>query len=902
MRNLTFRGYAQNKGFDPLRVPDQTWKLQRETEIKTQSLRDIRTQNSKNRGEFLNRLESKHFKEADQSAKNFKSKQDFDKAFQDGVLQNIQQKYLDYGVKAQEHQRKAKEWERLTDLIPQAVGAYVQAEELRFNAAVKEGTRKYRSAPEYVKKNWNLLANAKATDAALNPLRDQFADFDQNWHMINNMKPWQKYGAVASHIKDYGKYQLAADINALANSKTLVDDKGKNLAQNRLSKDNLSTSPLFAQVDVIFDNVLDTKFPADQYSEHLYNEVIVPALEEHKEQLKLEISQEVAGNRKETATNIRNQEFYDELNVAEDIGQGFVSWIQNGSNPKDNLDVAEQQLGQLLESGKISDWQLSIIKNQDIEIDGKKYKVGKRWEQRFHRLDDIVTARGKKLADRRQAEMEGLSGNLADKKISFEQDQGRKMRSNEWKQHILNELDQNNVSKLEREKYFPWVKAGMAEQKGIISDQEEMLELLEMDGNLKRFHLLKVDPSIRQKWLDRILGTDKLTDSQKTDFNQIIELQVKESGGGITTVPGLMNTQNKNIARKAKRELWSQYPDFLIKNDTMDPYAAAEKLAESIRIKIEKGLGGYAREIDPITKTQYVGKKGKWISAHDPTSFRLAEEYADKTQSDPTSLNRPGFLEESDVEELVAWHNGRSSKEPDFLEHLAVADKTRTKFQIKRDIINAEFGKVIKAEGTEKIIQYVPAQERKYLQNCPSLAKTYWTLDVNNENHKAIAQMEINPAYFEFNQENPYGVVETGQGLQNIGNLFGIEESQVTIGNLIDLGNRNMAQYFGAYGMSTNTLKKAVSSGQVQRDEYFTPELQDGLKGEMLYDESSVFFINAFTPQPIPGCGKDLGTTQSKNIDEDMNPDTEAAVGQILDLTKMHPVMYEYIKTLTDIK
>ena len=70
----------------------------------------------------------------------------------------------------------------------------------------------------------------------------------------------------------------------------------------------------------------------------------------------------------------------------------------------------------------------------------------------------------------------------------------------------------------------------------------------------------------------------------------------------------------------------------------------------------------------------------------------------------------------------------------------------------------------------------------------------------------------------------------------------------------------------------------------------------------MLHDESSVFFANSYMTQPIPGCGQDLGITQSKTIDQDIDPETEAAVNQILDLKKMHPVMYEYIKTLTDIK
>ena len=59
MRNLSFRGYAQNKGFDPLKVPDETWKLQDETERTLRGMREVRSQNLQNRNEVLNTLKIK---------------------------------------------------------------------------------------------------------------------------------------------------------------------------------------------------------------------------------------------------------------------------------------------------------------------------------------------------------------------------------------------------------------------------------------------------------------------------------------------------------------------------------------------------------------------------------------------------------------------------------------------------------------------------------------------------------------------------------------------------------------------------------------------------------------------------------------------------------------------------
>ena len=42
MRNLSFSGYAQRKGFDPNQVPDETWKLQDETERSLRGMREVR--------------------------------------------------------------------------------------------------------------------------------------------------------------------------------------------------------------------------------------------------------------------------------------------------------------------------------------------------------------------------------------------------------------------------------------------------------------------------------------------------------------------------------------------------------------------------------------------------------------------------------------------------------------------------------------------------------------------------------------------------------------------------------------------------------------------------------------------------------------------------------------------
>ena len=58
MRNLSFKGYAQSKGFNPQQVPDETWKLEQETQRSLRGMREVRDQNRANRSDQLQALQA----------------------------------------------------------------------------------------------------------------------------------------------------------------------------------------------------------------------------------------------------------------------------------------------------------------------------------------------------------------------------------------------------------------------------------------------------------------------------------------------------------------------------------------------------------------------------------------------------------------------------------------------------------------------------------------------------------------------------------------------------------------------------------------------------------------------------------------------------------------------------
>ena len=131
MRNLSFRGYAQNKGFDPLKVPDETWKLQDETERTLRGMREVRSQNLQNRNEVLSTLKENSAKEQRQRDRNQNLKTEFAKAYHDAEMQHYKQRVLDYDVKIREAQADYQRFEKLKELAPKAITALGQFHTMR---------------------------------------------------------------------------------------------------------------------------------------------------------------------------------------------------------------------------------------------------------------------------------------------------------------------------------------------------------------------------------------------------------------------------------------------------------------------------------------------------------------------------------------------------------------------------------------------------------------------------------------------------------------------------------------------------------------------------------------------------------------------------------------------------
>ena len=96
MRDLTFRGQVQRKGFDPIKVPSEVWKIQKETDDVLRNLERTAAQELKNRNEYAQSLKETQALEASLREDRFDLTTEFAEAYRDAEMQHYKTRIDDY--------------------------------------------------------------------------------------------------------------------------------------------------------------------------------------------------------------------------------------------------------------------------------------------------------------------------------------------------------------------------------------------------------------------------------------------------------------------------------------------------------------------------------------------------------------------------------------------------------------------------------------------------------------------------------------------------------------------------------------------------------------------------------------------------------------------------------------
>ena len=237
MRNLSFSGYAQRKGFDPNQVPDETWKIQDETERTLRGMREVRDQNQQNRSEVLQSLKENNRKEEQQRDLNFNLSQEFRQAYHDAEMQHYKQRVLDQDVKIREAKLNYERFEKLKDLAPKAIQSFAQFNEQRFQKILEKkasldidlsemlGVEQYNKFKDLTSQGWSVGEILKQKMPELRQqIRKNFSAYELlaiqtsqvEGHMFNTMR------------KSWADFRQNVKINGLTYNEAVKDPNADN--------------------------------------------------------------------------------------------------------------------------------------------------------------------------------------------------------------------------------------------------------------------------------------------------------------------------------------------------------------------------------------------------------------------------------------------------------------------------------------------------------------------------------------------------------------------------------------------------------------------------------------------------------------------------------------------------
>ena len=897
MANLTFRGSAKRgrqSSFDPFDVPDQTLKLQQETERTLSGMREVRSQNLQNRNEQLAAIKEKNFKESSHRTEMKSLDREFADAFHDAEMQHYETKIDDARTRALEAERKHKQMQQLAELIPKAIQAYGQFDQARYENILNE--RK-------VLKNTlgasgeELIAYAKAaeglkfSDAALNELIDKrFPNAsDLQRRQLKQLRGYHKMTLRAVAGQDVIKNNFDASLAQYSKDKRNVSASGHTLDEI-LSNPDLQVGneakSLYARHAAEFQQM----YFMDDNPEFV-KRYFQPDLDKKADEFNAQLTETLSNNR----ARIDRQEEIDSVKGYRAMDPDGTQWVYDYVNSAGEPGRAHKWrtlskvLTSMAASGELTSAELERIEATEIEINGKLTTIGeskkellKPVNKEIHETDN--RNRTRYVEEKRNASVKALQ--------LYEQhraNHGRDMNKAEFTRIKDWLKSENNYNKWDYEKYAPWVKAAENREPMEVEIARQYLDGKVANKELRMMHLHLVPESLWDEYgkkakdgIHAIVDQDDIFSQLEKSIVAVASKSAKSNFEVRAEAQRVIDRAKQKVAKLIEPALISQTG-----NTATDVY---QKIIDNEIQLLNNNTPGtiYERAVDASGNIIY-GNGAGFVNDHDPTSILRGYQQAVIEKKDLT-----GLLTEHDRTQLVNYQN-KVGRMPLFLEGMAAVDPNRTPFEMAEALVAAETkGGILEPRGHEGLLRVIPPANRKLITDRGSTAKTWTAAATDPEQEDALTTSFIPKDVYNYAPDNPYDVVSSsfsGNGL-NVGtNIFGADLGVVPLKNIIDAQSKGIVSEVGAYKTTKNDLLRLIGTGMASPNDFFSPELQKLFYREKVNQETSTLYANDDMFEPIPGIGQHWFTSakeQKGELDEEM----VAALSTRLDITKIPSAVY----------
>lgn len=856
MRNLSFRGYAQSKGFDPLKVPDETWKLQDETERTLRGMREVRSQNLQNRNEQLETLKSNARKEEQQRNVNQGLKQEFAKAYHDAEMQHYQTRVLDQNVKIREAQADYDRLKKLGELAPKAITAIAGFQNERFEAVMAKGKSLSLSLREQLgtEEYEAVLAEVKKGRALKEVMRQRHPSYKKT--IDESLNGWE-LTAVQRHMAR--NHLLGSMGRTWATESNVKKPEGEqNLQQMQTNPETRDSTAGNLEIDRISESIL-SPFQNSGFSDSFINREL------------RKIVDEFVGTKRKAFHTLVGKNAADK--VHETRGIEVIELFED--NPQDSInDIAALD-------NKAAGWGEFWHYNKNFAEKGGRYNLDY-FTERYNRpvvianenttlarkypnkVNDIYRAA---IAKQKKDDLlhEALVDNNVKQELlniqNSEESTGYPQHPALYKRAVQNITRGENVSMkdLERTKNGRSLIDGMnrpLEEYDQAKNDLFLIESLDEKGYLSIEKLMSPTVSLAQKkrFLPMTLEGKGLPSKWTNDLVKKTVKEQLEINSGKKTTSDIHTPLINLIMPHAEKNAYKYVLNYLDKNDS-ENYPDKTGLVTS-------ALEQYATAMkdNPLYSSTGVGKNFKY-TYFDTLAERISlNKVLEEVATDPSKLQDKDFLTDQQALPIIKYGK-RGGEIPKILETLNKNIPNHDHIGIANMVLKAHGQKEIERKGLDNIFTTINPEYRSLVSNLPSMSKMFRAynltvdkLETPSEEYKAIYESLISKDIgFKFN-DSKYEVIRTPNGLKSSTEM-GIQLETTTVTDAMNMLNTGMASSIGAFDIQRETLQRAIAKGLITETDTLTEGVQLALKRNDIHDLTGSFLIDGID-EPIVGGGQ----------------------------------------------
>ena len=906
MRNLTFRGHAQRKGFSALKVPDTSNRILQQAEQNLQGMRNVQKATIDQRNEMLRSMKETANKEEIIRNKSFKLETEFAEAYRNAELRNIQTEIDDAKrmenfarVKAQKEQAAR---EQLKALIPQTFKAFQQFDQQRWTNAhkkAKEIQGRFGLTVEEASHAWKVERTAEAVESGTSRLlKSNGGRFSPEQALaISKISGYEVLATQQLAAGQYGREAyptwfwdnaekkvpgLNRSVNEILRDETGVNSGELSQAIRHWETEFISLEKTDKEGNPVLGEDGKPQTVLGSYSDPFVTEHVRPHMHKFRESL-------MAEQHVRDQSAVKTRSWNKKVNTLKakikhpngTIGENFVKWYLTnaGDDPEAIADSRAEGikiLKSMADTGELkrSEWNQIL----DYRVDRgeanpeKRQRWGTLYKDEIREVEKAFHEREKKENQVRKEKETTASEQMRMRTVTLTQQLKRPLNFHEIKE-IRTFVQAQPGWNMQGPKW-KWLTDYENTDQLAINHSKTLLDGRVAQGTLTMAELYGRPVYHPSHYKDyeklTIDGPNAISSESRSELIGSVKAAVASKLETVIKTGDERGAQTRQMSGIAVELLQNNVKNALINEQYKTSLDAWNGESTKLIQRIEAGTGLFKLNTD-ASGEEVLGKAGagfeylsKVRTQEKASAVRL------KAEADKNIINTKGWLEDSQIEAIKST-NPILGKQvggiPSFVWELDRVYPNKDPYEIMNTILVNHGEKEIIPPGGAKVSRFVHPSVKQLVTDSCSLSRTcravVETVEKTNPKEdpvKVITDVTKSKASSIDEQHDGADTItsphaRTGNGLDTGSASFNKPINELPAEGIMDLWRQGRINTFGAWLHDGPTLQRHIDEGYVDPTQPLDIDVQRGIEIREIWDQSGNFRVPE-TQEVIWGVGQ----------------------------------------------